>query len=354
MECTVLDENGGVLSTVTITAGQAAVMEADGFITIAEFNTGNLPAFVAGAMSHSDDWNLPPSAEGGPEPEPVGEDTVNPADYSRFFKGPRILRCLEYSFMNDGTEYLIAYEEFLYDEQGNYIGYGHYSRSGDDWILDHTRTEKYLFDGQGRIQELQSQFIDSSGEAGNRGILTTMEQGPDYVVLGDEHTQGRYWYYYNDLNQCVRTEYGTSDPLGSYTTYEYDAQGRIILSEYYSADQGRRSRYAYEYEGDVSAIDGPEESAENTPEDSQTPELPEDTGKSLLAPYVGTYTPYPAYDYYSYGRSVTLAENGVFTGGETDGRTPASISQNADGSIAILFGTDERYTVYPVGVPTPS
>lgn len=36
---------------------------------------------------------------------------------------------------------------------------------------------------------------------------------------------------------------------------------------------------------------------------------------SLLADYVGTYTPYPAYDYYSKGSPVTLNENGVVTGG---------------------------------------
>ena len=85
------------------------------------------------------------------------------------------------------------------------------------------------------------------------------------------------------------------------------------------------------------------------------PQPSQNSGAAVsLADYVGTYTPYPAYSAYSGGGSVTLDASGVFMGGETNGRTPSSVSPNADGSITILFGPDERYIIYPVGVPTPS
>ena len=97
---------------------------------------------------------------------------------------------------------------------------------------------------------------------------------------------------------------------------------------------------------------GPEESqpAQSDPVDpgpaeSQQPEEP----ASLLAVYAGNYTPYPTYDDYSGGRSITLNADGVVIGGETDGQTPTSVVQNSDGSITIWFSSSDRYTLFPVG-----
>ena len=97
---------------------------------------------------------------------------------------------------------------------------------------------------------------------------------------------------------------------------------------------------------------GPEESqpAQSDPVDpgpaeSQQPEEP----VSLLAAYAGNYTPYPTYDDYSGGRSITLNADGVVIGGETDGQTPTSVVQNSDGSITIWFSSSDRYTLFPVG-----
>lgn len=97
---------------------------------------------------------------------------------------------------------------------------------------------------------------------------------------------------------------------------------------------------------------GPEESqpAQSDPVDpgpaeSQQPEEP----ASFLAAYAGNYTPYPTYDDYSGGRSITLNADGVVIGGETDGQTPTSVVQNSDGSITIWFSSSDRYTLFPVG-----
>lgn len=97
---------------------------------------------------------------------------------------------------------------------------------------------------------------------------------------------------------------------------------------------------------------GPEESqpaqtdpVDPGPAESQQPEEP----ASLLAAYAGNYTPYPTYDDYSGGRSITLNADGVVIGGETDGQTPTSIVQNSDGSITIWFSSSDRYTLFPVG-----
>lgn len=97
---------------------------------------------------------------------------------------------------------------------------------------------------------------------------------------------------------------------------------------------------------------GPEESQPAQPDpvdpgpaESQQPEEP----ASLLAAYAGNYTPYPTYDDYSGGRSITLNADGVVIGGETDGQTPTSIVQNSDGSITIWFSSSDRYTLFPVG-----
>lgn len=97
---------------------------------------------------------------------------------------------------------------------------------------------------------------------------------------------------------------------------------------------------------------GPEESqpiqpdpVDSGPAESQQPEEP----TALLAAYAGNYTPYPTYDDYSGGRSITLNADGVVTGGETDGQTPTSIVQNDDGSITIWFSSSDRYTLFPIG-----
>lgn len=97
---------------------------------------------------------------------------------------------------------------------------------------------------------------------------------------------------------------------------------------------------------------GPEESQPAQPDpvdpgpaESQQPEEP----ASLLAAYAGNYTPYPTYDDYSGGRSITLNADGVVIGGETDGQTPTSVVQNSDGSITIWFSSSDRYTLFPVG-----
>lgn len=97
---------------------------------------------------------------------------------------------------------------------------------------------------------------------------------------------------------------------------------------------------------------GPEESqpaqtdpVDPGPAESQQPEEP----ASLLAAYAGNYTPYPTYDDYSGGRSITLNADGVVIGGETDGQTPTSVVQNSDGSITIWFSSSDRYTLFPVG-----
>ena len=110
-----------------------------------------------------------------------------------------------------------------------------------------------------------------------------------------------------------------------------------------------------EIEGDASLAEllHPEPAETDTPpEEGDVPES--EAEDSLLAAYAGSYAPYPSFNYYSGGNPITLDENGVVTGGETDGRSPSSVTQNADGSIAIIFNEGERYTVYPPGVAVPS
>ena len=61
VECTIYDEDGGVLDSRTITAGQAAMMEKDGknaSIVTTEFDAGLLPDFVAEEIADSDVWEL--------------------------------------------------------------------------------------------------------------------------------------------------------------------------------------------------------------------------------------------------------------------------------------------------------
>ena len=144
----------------------------------------------------------------------------------------------------------------------------------------------------------------------------------------------------------------------------YDASTR---EEYQAAQDRYTTRAVLAYSPDGTSIvikpedvperpeppePGPEESqpAQSDPVDpgpaeSQQPEEP----ASLLAAYAGNYTPYPTYDDYSGGRSITLNADGVVIGGETDGQTPTSVVQNSDGSITIWFSSSDRYTLFPVG-----
>ena len=70
---------------------------------------------------------------------------------------------------------------------------------------------------------------------------------------------------------------------------------------------------------------------------------------ALLAPYVGSYTPYSRYG----SAAITLNADGTFNGGPVSGRTPSSIVQNDGGSIAIIFNSSERCTIYPAGAAMP-
>ena len=144
----------------------------------------------------------------------------------------------------------------------------------------------------------------------------------------------------------------------------YDTATR---EEYQAAQDGYTARAVLAYSPDGESIvikpedvlerpeppePGPEESkpvqtdpVDPGPADPQQPEEP----VSLLAAYAGNYTPYPTYDDYSGGRSITLNADGVVIGGETDGQTPTSVVQNSDGSITIWFSSSDRYTLFPVG-----
>ena len=114
---------------------------------------------------------------------------------------------------------------------------------------------------------------------------------------------------------------------------------------------------------------GPEESqpAQSDPVDpgpaeSQQPEEP----ALSLAQYAGTYQAYSDF-VGAYGGGLPLPDltvggDGVFTGGgtgfgyryESTGAAPASIEQNADGTIVVRFSQNEYYTIFPVGQVPPN
>lgn len=87
---------------------------------------------------------------------------------------------------------------------------------------------------------------------------------------------------------------------------------------------------------------------EEEPEPGEDPQA--SAASALLAPYVGSYTPYSRYG----SAAITLNADGTFDGGPVAGRVPASIVQNEGGSIAIIFSGSERCTVYPAGAAMPS
>lgn len=67
VECSIFDEDGSVLASETITAGQAATLVLDGdkaSIVTAEFDTEKLPDFVKDALENPENWNIPGDADG--------------------------------------------------------------------------------------------------------------------------------------------------------------------------------------------------------------------------------------------------------------------------------------------------
>lgn len=71
VECSIFDEDGGVLASETIAAGQAAklVLDRDGAsIVTAAFDTEKLPDFVADALENPENWDIPGDAEGKLDP----------------------------------------------------------------------------------------------------------------------------------------------------------------------------------------------------------------------------------------------------------------------------------------------
>lgn len=116
---------------------------------------------------------------------------------------------------------------------------------------------------------------------------------------------------------------------------------------------------------DLSTLDGWTAPDSGETESAEPETRTEKENTSLLADYVGTYTPYELFhDYYGGGerwRDITLAESGRVSGGgrpswdwnsiDINGLEPSEILQNEDGSIEIRFsGYTAVYRIYPAGV----
>lgn len=85
VECTVLGEDGSVLASETITAGQAALMRRKNgaaSITVAEFDIRKVPAFVADELDSVEGLDFPDSSEESVQPEETEqpEESTQPAD----------------------------------------------------------------------------------------------------------------------------------------------------------------------------------------------------------------------------------------------------------------------------------
>ena len=158
----------------------------------------------------------------------------------------------------------------------------------------------------------------------------------------------------------------------------YDAATR---EEYQAAQDGYTAGAVLAYSPDGTSIvikpedvperpePGPEESQPTQPDpvdpgpaESQQPEEP----ALSLAQYAGTYQAYGDF-VGAYGGGLPLPDltvggDGVFTGGgtgygyqyESTGAVPASIEQNADGTIVVRFSEHEYYTIFPTGQVPPN
>lgn len=341
VECMVLDGDGGILAMETITAGQAALMrleDGEASITVAEFDTRQVPAFVQEALDSPEDW--------GVEADGAEENASNPDP-------PRMLSRTFYR-VDDNS--VMGYDEYLYDGDGKYTGYKTYQVKDNKWVEGQEMQEE--FDERGWLKRQLSTYTGVRGE-----ILHTdshvLESTAEYVTIGSEEYEDLFTrYYYNSLGQCIREENFIEGGCYAFTTYEYDSQGKIVGANRYRTNGPGDDRritgdqhicyFVYEYEGDPGAPSGrPVLDGETSGAEEAAP----------LSAYAGTYTLYPEYEPYRSGyggATVTLHGDGTVTGGAVDGRSPSNIRQEGDGSIVIQYSGTMWFTLYPANGPAPS
>ncbi len=372
VECMIPGADGSILASKTITAGQSARMALDGgtaSVTVEEFSSGDIPAFVMDEIS--DDAELMNAIEAEPDTETISEgadtETISEAVSADIQeKCDRALRamatlCVQTGQGGDPRELIYDLPEidaFIDTLIPVTVPMAHLNAGGSLDTLTDSFSYAYHDLDQNGIDEL---LISHNGEL----FLILMVRTDTDNMLGFFHLSG-----IGNGQTCtvcadgsiVRCEPAASgngvSVFQNRISPENPNQTECIVEEYDSSVE-RHDELIAASGGAVTDFDWhplrDHADVEALPPAGEGQADAAAAG-DLLTPYAGTYTPYELYS--TYGASgknpVTLQESGTVTGGETDGRSPSSVTQNADGSISILFGTDERYTVYPPGVPTPS
>lgn len=346
-------EAGGKQETVR--AGEMAVLTRSGEITVTGFAASDVPAFVLEEIEEDDSLARKIL-------EDSGIDVLNPEDpaivqYRAILSQADTFFDYEYSG-DDEPE--ISYKYALVQMQTGYqipalvleqevISY---------WDGDVCSAKVFQYDPDSqtviRVEEALREGVASAG--GYRGTLALAGDG-----IGILETS---WSSGNGMGQ-IRLAMMEGNGLRWDTVFDgflfdepspMETVGSLPISWFDLSDSGGLDNWA---SGAVPQPSGtPESDAAFQPSD--TPE-PDGGGESLLAPYAGTYTAYETFhDGYGGGsplKDVTLAEDGVVTGGgtsfydfESNGVMPSSVEEQADGSIVIRFSQDEYYTLYPAGV----
>lgn len=368
VECTVFDEDGNVLASEIITAGQAARLVLDGgeaSITTAEFDTGRLPDFVVkeirdgeggtNAALGGSGTDVPgnPSQQGNQQGNPLQGDA--PAAYADVLAGieGEILYTETLDFEADGSPELLALY-FLENENGtgNPVVRASVWREGSEGAseLDSVDCDFRSYDWT----------IISLVESGGRLFLRIhckdiYESNGINLETGFETYSGSLAQRDGGRSDWKRVEwlrYSQGERKG-YGITKYTEDGYADTWEWgHTADEYEAVRGKY-HEVKVLACCPDGENLIVTPEPSETGEA---YGLDLIAPYVGTYTDeYQGHANYQ----LIVKEDGSVSIQHMDGSTPdwlqgngdvpESVHQRVDGAILVTIHENESYIICPAG-----
>ncbi len=213
--------------TATVSAGEKGAIPASGEIAVAPLTAAQVPAFVKAELEED-------SALAEAVKADSGLDVLAPIDPMRLRDMYTYSKVLIYNPNGELNQEV----EYFPDEQGR-IGttVTHYiAGSGDD-------VTRYIYNDAGTLQAMSFE----------NGAYTVTEDTADHRTIewvrDFDGVLMKYICYYDEQGRETRREHvSSSNEVRFYWTYTYDAAGKLIRGEAYTASGALSSYCLYEYD----------------------------------------------------------------------------------------------------------
>ena len=211
--------------SVTVTAGEMAVLTAEETLEVKPLTAAQVPVFVKAELEEDD--ALAEAVLDGSDVDPLA-----PVDPMRLRDMYTYSKSLNYNANGD----LTVEQTFFPDELG---------RIGKMVVQDGSETVcEYIYNDAGTL----SQTVRSDGTVLR---IVTEDTADHRKMTSPDHPNREYVYYYDEQGRTVRAEYFGENNHNAYYTYLYDTEGKLVrVDNYYEGDPPDSPSYYTLYEYD--------------------------------------------------------------------------------------------------------